>query len=94
MSPFRYADVIITILSPLGLDSVQVNDMLVLMIQVHIKPIQKPFLEIVELKAIKYKNRKIISMSSEVRHDLDKIFRYIQVFVTCEFVKLRLITPY
>ena len=61
--------------NPSWIDSVQVSDRLVLMILVHIKPPSRDTLLLADafavtgLRVVKYKNRKIMHMFSEIRHD-------------------------
>ena len=58
--------------NPSWIDSVQVSDRLVLIIPVHIKPISRDTLMlanafvVIGLRVVKYKNRKIMSISSDM----------------------------
>ena len=58
--------------NPSWIDSVQVSDRLVLMIPVHIKPLSRDTLSLADafvvigLRVVKYKNKKIMSMSSDM----------------------------
>ena len=74
--------------NPVWINSVQVSDRLVLMIPVHIESLSRDTLlladafVVIGLSVVKYKNRKIMSMSSEIRHDWEnKCVRYIRVFI-------------